>query len=67
MVGVAVKVTKVPEQTLLEVAVTDTEGVTVVPTVIVTALEVAVVVAAQDALDVSTQVTTSLLANVVDE
>lgn len=42
-------------------------GATTGETVIVTPLEVAVVGVAQAALEVNTQVTTSLLANVVDE
>lgn len=43
------------------------DGATTGETVIVTPLEVAVVGVAQAALEVNTQLTTSLLANVVDE
>ena len=57
MVGVAVNVTLVPEQILVAVALTATEGVTVVLTVIVTGVEVAVVGVAQVAVEVITQVT----------
>lgn len=64
MVGVAVNVTDVPVHTLVELAVTATAGVTPGVTVIVTVLPEAVVVDAQAALDVSTQVTWSLLAKV---
>ena len=64
MVGVAVKVTEVPSQTGLAEGETDTltgnDGVTV----IVTGLEVAGLPVAQVAVDVSTQVTTSLFAGV---
>ena len=57
MVGVAVKVTLVPEQMVVADAATATDGVTVVLTVIVTGVEVAVVGDAQVAVDVMTQVT----------
>lgn len=63
MVGVAVKVTLVPEQMLVADAATATEGTTVVLTVIVTGDDVAVVGDAQDAEEVITQVTTSPLAS----
>ncbi|KAF5032322.1 hypothetical protein DSECCO2_618490 [anaerobic digester metagenome] len=63
MVGVAVNVTLVPEQMLVAEALTATEGVTVVLTVIVTGVEVAVVGVAHVAVDVMTQVTTSPLAS----
>ena len=63
MVGVAVKVTLVPEQMLVAVALTATEGVTLVLTVIVTGVEVAVVGVAHVAVDVMTQVTISPLAS----
>ena len=62
MVGVAVNVTLVPEQMLVALALTSTEGVTEVLTVIVTGVEVAVVGEAQDSEEVITQVTTSPLA-----
>jgi len=58
-----VKVTLVPEQILVAVALTATEGVTVVLTVIVTGVEVAVVGVAQVAVDVITQVIASPLAS----
>ena len=57
MVGVAVNVTLVPEQMLVAEALTATDGVTEVLTVIVTGVEVAVVGVAQAAVDVITQVT----------
>ena len=57
------KVTLVPEQILVAVALTATEGVTVVLTVIVTGVEVAVVGVAQVAVDVITQVIASPLAS----
>ena len=53
------KVTLVPEQILVAVALTATEGVTVVLTVIVTGVEVAVVGVAHAAVDVITQVISS--------
>ena len=59
LVGVAVKLTFVPVQTVLDEVAIDTKGVSDVPTVIVTLLEVAVVVVAQAAFEVSTQLTTS--------
>jgi len=63
LVGVAVNVTLVPEQMLVAVALTATDGVTLVLTVIVTGVEVAVVGVAQVAVDVITQVTTSPFAS----
>lgn len=57
MVGVAVNVTLVPEQILVAVALTATDGVTLVFTIIVTGVEVAVVGVAHVAVDVITQVT----------
>mgnify|MGYP006927337261 CR=1 FL=1 len=57
MVGVAVKVTLVPEHIVVADAATATEGVTLVFTVIVTGADVAVVGDAQVAVDVMTQVT----------
>lgn len=57
--GVAVKVTLVPEQILVPEAETATDGVTDVLTVMVTGVEVAVVGEAQEAEEVITQVTTS--------
>ena len=59
MVGVAVKVTLVPEQMAVALALTATDGVTEVLTVIVTGVEVADDGEAQDSDDVITQVTTS--------
>lgn len=59
MVGVAVKVTLVPEQMVVADAATDTAGVSVLLTVIVTGEEVAVVGDAHVEDDVITQVTTS--------
>lgn len=61
MVGVAVKVTLVPVQMVVAVALTATEGTTVVFTIMVTGAEVALVGEAQDAVDVITQVITSPL------
>ena len=63
MVGVAVKVTLVPVQMVVALALTATEGVTAVFTVIVTGVEVALVGDAQIAEEVITQVTTSPLFN----
>jgi hypothetical protein len=65
-VGVAVNVTSVPAHTEDAEAPTTTAGVTALLIVIVTAFEVAVATDAQAAFEVSTQVTTSLLAKVVD-
>ncbi len=65
MVGVAVKLTPVPEQTVVLLATMLTLGTTVVATVIVTALLVAVVVDAQLALLVITTEITSPFAGVV--
>ena len=59
MVGVAVKVTLVPEQMFVAEAATETAGTTVVLTVMVTGVDVAVAGEAQVAVDVITQVTTS--------
>jgi hypothetical protein len=58
-VGVAVKVTIVPEQIVVADAPTITDGVTVELTVIVIALDVAVIGEAQAAVEVITQVTIS--------
>ena len=63
MVGVAVKVTLVPEQMLVADAATATEGVTGVLTLIVMGVEVAVVGEAQVTVDVITQVIISPLAS----
>jgi len=63
LVGVAVKVTLVPEQMFVADAATETAGVSVLLTVMVTGEEVAVVGEAQDSVDVITQVITSPLAN----
>ena len=59
--------TDVPAQMVLDTAddATDTDGVTVELTVIVIAFEVAVVGFAQEELEVSTTVITSLFAKVV--
>lgn len=59
LVGVAVKVTLVPEQMFVAEAETATAGVIVVPTVIVTGAEVAVAGDAHDSEEVITQVITS--------
>ena len=58
--GVAVKITFVPEQTVVAVAAIFTDGVSVEVTVMVTALDVAVAGFAQANEDVITTVTTSL-------
>lgn len=63
MVGVAVKVTLVPEQMVEAEAATAIEGVTVVLTVIATGVDVAVTGEAQLSVEVITQVTASPLAN----
>jgi len=63
LVGVAVKVTLVPEQMLVADAATATEGVTGVLTLIVMGVEVAVVGEAQVTVDVITQVIISPLAS----
>ena len=62
MVGVAVKVTDVPEQTGLAEAATDTLTGRFGLTVMVTELDVAGLPVAQVALEVNTQVTASPLA-----
>ena len=67
MTGVAVKVTLVPEQMVVSLALTATDGVTEVLTVIVTGVEVAVDGEAQDSEDVITQVTMSPSASVALE
>lgn len=59
----AVKITLVPEQTVVALAAILTEGVSCAVTVMVTALEVAVLGFAQPNEEVMTTVTTSLLAN----
>jgi hypothetical protein len=59
-VGVAVKITFVPEQTVVAVAAILTDGVSVEVTVMVIALDVAVAGFAQANEDVMTTVTTSL-------
>jgi hypothetical protein len=64
-VGVAVKVTLLPAQIVVALALILTEGVTLVVVVIVKAFDVAVVVDKQLALLVNTAVITSLFANVV--
>ena len=65
MVGVAVKVTDVPEQIVVAVAVAVTLGVTDGLTVIVTAVEVAEVGLGQVAFDVITTRIKSPFASVV--
>ena len=62
--GVAVKVTLVPEQTVVAVATIVTTGAAFALTVMVIALDVAVACVTQVKVDVITTVTTSLLANV---
>ena len=62
MVGVAVNVTLVPEQIVVALAAMLTDGVTVVVTDIVIALDVALAGVAQASDDVMTTVTTSLFA-----
>lgn len=61
MVGVAVKVTPVPEHMVVAEALTATEGVTGVLTLMVTGDDVAVAGEAQVTVEVITQVTTSPL------
>jgi hypothetical protein len=64
LVGVAVKVTDCPAQIAPDgLALMLTDGVRVVFTVIVIALDVALVGLAQEALEVITQVTTCALVN----
>ena len=65
MVGVAVNVTFVPAQMVVAVDEVETDGTRVELTVMVIPVLVAVVGEAQLALEVITQVTTSLLAKVV--
>jgi hypothetical protein len=65
LVALAVKVTGVPEHTVVAGVLIVTDGEVLALMVMVTALLVAVVVVAQATLLVSTQVTTSPLANVV--
>lgn len=62
-VGVAVKITLVPEQIVVALAAILTDGVTVVVTVIVIALDVALTGTAQTDEEVITTVTISVLAN----
>ena len=59
MIGLAVKVTLVPEQIVVAEAATATAGIRELLTVIVTGVEVAVVGDAHEDVDVITQVTTS--------
>lgn len=66
MVGVAVNVTLVPAQMVFDPAIETLTG-RLGFTVIVIAFEVAGLGVAQVALEVITQVTTSVLASVVDE
>ena len=63
MVGVAVKITLVPEQIVVAVAAMLTDGVTVVVTVMLIALDVAVGCVTQVKEDVITTVITSLFAS----
>ena len=65
MVGVAVKVTELPEHTVVVGVVMLTDGVMAVLTVIVSELDVAVVGDAQDAVEVMPLVTTAPLVRVV--
>ena len=65
LVGVAVNVTDVPEQIVVELPDMDTDGVTVELTVMLIELEVAVAGEAQLKLEVMITVTTSPLAKVV--
>ena len=65
MVGVAVKFTELPAQTVVLLADIETAGVTVAFTVIVMALLVAVALLTQDALLVNSSVITSLLTKLV--
>ena len=65
-VGVAVNVTCVPAQIVVDDALILTDGATLAVTVIGIALDVAVAGEAQPKEDVITNVTTSLLARVVD-
>ena len=65
LVGVAVNVTEVPAQIFVALGLTATEGVTEVETLIVMPFEVTVVIELQVALEVTSQVITSLLARVV--
>ena len=65
MVGVAVKVTEAPEQTVVRGVAIDIDGVTVASTVIVTELDVAGLPVTPDRLEVMTQVTTEPVASVV--
>ncbi len=65
MVGVAVKFTEPPAQTIVLLADIETAGVTVAFTVIVMALLVAVALLTQDALLVNCSVITSLLTKLV--
>jgi hypothetical protein len=66
LVVLAVKVTDVPEQTVVAAVLIVILGAVVGVTVIVTAFDVAVVVVAHATFDVNTHVTTSLFANVVE-
>jgi hypothetical protein len=63
LVGLAVNVTDVPAQTLVALALIVTDGVTGAVTVMVMELLVAVAVLKQEALEVITHDTTSLLFN----
>ena len=63
LVGVAVKITLVPGQIIVDDAATTTEGVTDAVTIIVIVLDVAVAGDAQAALEFMITVTTSPLAN----
>lgn len=65
MVGVAVKVTEVPEQMVVAVVETLTDGVTEELTVIAMVFDVAIVVLTQVELLVSTQLTICPLVNEV--
>ena len=65
LVGVAVKVTLVPEQIVVAEATIETDGVTEVTVMVITLL-VAVIVVTQPALDVMTTLTWSLFASALE-
>jgi hypothetical protein len=67
LVTAAVNVTSVPEQILLLPALIETVGAELVPTFIVTLFEIAESGTAHDELDVTTQLTTSLLLSADEE
>ena len=67
LLATGVNVTELPEQTLIELAIIDIEGVTVLFTIIVTLFEIAVGVETQVALLVKTQLTASPFTKLLDE